>query len=125
MGIMQMVAEAKAAAPGITPEELEDMIEEEEDILVVDVRDQPELAETGKIAGAVNVSRGMLEFLADPKAPTHDERFSPDKTVIVYCATGGRAALAAKALKDLGYENVRRLDSIKLWIDAGGDIEPA
>jgi len=59
MGIMQKVAEAKAEVPGITPEELEDMIEEEDNLLIVDVRDQPEVAETGKIAGAVNVTRGI------------------------------------------------------------------
>lgn len=120
--IMQDVAAAKAAVKTITAQELEEIIEND-DVLVVDVRDAPELSATGKIAGALNVSRGMLEFRADDQTPMHNPAFSRDKTVVVYCATGGRAALSCKALMDLGYGDVRCLGSIKSWIDAGGDIE--
>jgi hypothetical protein len=59
--------------------------------LVVDVRDAPEVKKTGKVTGAVNVSRGMLEFRADPETPYHDKSFAKDKTIIVYCASGRRS----------------------------------
>jgi rhodanese-related sulfurtransferase len=91
--------------------------------LVVDVRDAPEVAASGKVAGAVQVSRGMLEFRADPESPYHDKNFAKDKTVILYCASGGRSALSGKALKDLGYERVYNLGAFKDWADSGGTVE--
>jgi len=87
------------------------------------VRDAPELAQAGKVAGAVHVSRGMLEFRADPELPSHDKSFAKDKTVIVYCASGGRSALSGKTLKDLGYERVFNLGGFKDWVDAGGAVD--
>jgi rhodanese-related sulfurtransferase len=93
------------------------------DVLVVDVRDAPEVQASGKVAGAVNVSRGMLEFRADPDLPSHDKKFSRDKAVILYCGSGGRAALAGKMLKDLGYERVFNLGGFKDWADSGGAID--
>jgi rhodanese-related sulfurtransferase len=92
---------------------------------VVDVRDAPELQAGGKIKGAVNVSRGMLEFRADPTSPYHNPIFDPNKTVILYCASGGRSALAAKALRDLGYKDTRNLGAFKDWLENGGAVEPA
>jgi hypothetical protein len=62
--------------------------------LVLDVRDAPQVATSGKVAGAANVCRGMLEFRADPESPYHDKNFDRDKSVILYCASGGRSALA-------------------------------
>jgi len=63
---------------------------------LVDVRDTPELAAGGKLKGAVNASRGMLEFRADPESPYYNPSFQKDKTVLVYCGSGGRAALSAR-----------------------------
>ena len=91
--------------------------------LVVDVRDAPEVEQSGKVDGAVHVSRGMLEFRADPESPYHDQNFAKDKTVIVYCASGGRAALGGQALKELGYAEVYNLGAFKDWAEAGGAIE--
>ena len=92
--------------------------------LVLDVRDAPELEKTGKIAGAVHHSRGMLEFRADPKiSPYFDRNFSKDKVIIVYCASGGRSALAGKLLKDMGYDQVHNLGAFKDWAENGGAIE--
>jgi rhodanese-related sulfurtransferase len=67
----------------------------------------------------------MLEFRADPEAPSHDPHFDKNKPVIVYCASGGRAALAGQALKELGYEDVYNLGGFKDWADNGGAIEKA
>src|SRR6185437_12982858 len=101
--VKQMMEAANAAVPRITPAEARDMIAKG-NTLVVDVRDAPEVDKSGKAAGAVHVSRGMLEFRADPESPYHDKNFAKDKTVIVYCASGGRSALSGKVLKDMGYE---------------------
>src|SRR5271163_24398 len=73
--------------------------------LIVDVRDAAELISGGKIKGAAHVTRGMLEFRADPESPYHNPYFQKDKTVLVCCASGGRAALSGEASKDLGYSS--------------------
>lgn len=91
--------------------------------LVVDVRDGQEVEQSGKVAGAVHVPRGMLEFRADPESPYHDANFAKDKTVIVYCASGGRSALSGQALKELGYTEVYNMGSFKDWADSGGPVD--
>ena len=120
--VKQMMEAANAAVPRITPQQAREMIAKG-DTLVVDVRDAPEVEMSGKVAGAVHVSRGMLEFRADPKSPSHDKNFAKDKTVIVYCGSGGRAALSGKVLKDMGYERVYNLGGFKDWADSGGAVE--
>ena len=110
--VKELLAAANAAVPRIGREEAAALIAGGK-ALVVDVRDAPELQAGGKVAGAVNVSRGMLEFRADPASPYHDPAFDPARTVIVYCASGGRSALAGKALQDLGYKDVRNLGGFK------------
>ncbi|HWM45441.1 MAG TPA: rhodanese-like domain-containing protein [Xanthobacteraceae bacterium] len=120
--LKQMTEAANAAVPRVTPAEAKDMVAKG-NALIVDVRDAPEVEKSGKIAGAVHVSRGMLEFRADPGSPYHDKAFDKSKTVIVYCASGGRSALAGKVLKDLGFENVYNLGAFKDWAESGGAID--
>jgi rhodanese-related sulfurtransferase len=120
--VKQMMEAANAAVPRITPAQARDMMAKG-NTLVVDVRDASEVQQTGKVAGAVHVSRGLLEFRADPEAPTHDKNFSNDKSVILYCGSGGRAALAGKLLKDMGYDRVYNLGGFKDWAEAGGKVE--
>jgi rhodanese-related sulfurtransferase len=108
--------------PRITPAEGREMIAKP-NTLIVDVRDASEVEQSGKVAGAINVSRGMLEFRADPQSPYHDKNFAKDKTLILYCASGGRSALSGKTLKDLGYERVYNLGSFKDWAESGGAID--
>jgi rhodanese-related sulfurtransferase len=120
--VKEMLEAANAAVPRITAAQARDMMAKG-DALVVDVRDAPEVQQSGKVAGAVHVSRGMLEFRADPASPYHDKNFATDKTVIVYCASGGRSALAGKALKDLGYDRVYNLGGFKDWAESGGAVE--
>ena len=95
------------------------------DALIVDVRDGPELAGGGKIKGAFHVSRGMLEFRADPDSPYHNPAFQKDKPVLVYCASGGRAALSGKVLKDFGFTSVYNAGGFAELTAAGVEIEPA
>jgi rhodanese-related sulfurtransferase len=92
--------------------------------VVVDVRDAAELRATGKVPGAVHISRGLLEFKADPESPTREPSLQQDRTVILYCGSGGRAALAGKTLKDFGYGRVLNMGGLKDWIEAGLPVEP-
>ena len=120
--VKQMLEIANAAVPRILPTQVQELIAKG-NTLIVDVRDAPEVEKSGKVAGAIHVSRGMLEFRADPDSPYHDENFSKDKTVILYCASGGRSALGGKVLRDMGYEHVYNLGAFKDWAESGGTIE--
>ena len=117
----QLLEAANAAVPKITGAQAQEMVAK--GALIVDVRDGTEVAATGKAAGAVHVPRGSLEFKADPESPGHDKSFSRDKTIILHCASGGRAALAGKLLKDFGYEKVYNLGGFKDWVEAGGKVD--
>jgi rhodanese-related sulfurtransferase len=118
----ELVEAANAVVPRITPAQAQEMIANG-NTLVVDVRDAPEVEASGKVAGAVHIPRGMLEFRADPESPYHDQSFAKDKAVIVYCASGGRAALGGQALKELGYAEVYNLGAFKDWAESGGPID--
>ena len=120
--VKQMMEAANAVVPKITPAEAREMIAKG-NTLVVDVRDALELEKRGKIAGAVHHSRGMLEFRADPDSPYYDKNFAKDKSIIVYCASGGRAALAGKVLRDMGYTQVYNMGAFKDWAESGGAVE--
>ena len=122
--VREMLAEADAAVPRLNPAEVREMIGNE-NVLIVDVRDAPELASGGKLKGAVNVSRGMLEFRADPASPFHNPAFQKDRTVLIYCGSGGRAALSGRTLKDLGYQSVYNAGGFRELADAGLETEPA
>lgn len=120
--VREMLAEANAAVPRLNPAELREMADKR-NVLIVDVRDAPELASAGKLKGAVDVSRGMLEFRADPESPFHNPAFQKDKTVLIYCGSGGRAALSGKTLKELGYQSVYNAGGFKELADL--ETEPA
>ena len=120
--VKELLAAANASVPRISAQDAASLIADGK-ALVVDVRDGTEVQNTGKVQGAMHVSRGLLEFKADPESPAHDKAFDRDKTVIVYCASGGRSALAGKTLQDLGYKDVRNLGGFKDWADSGGAIE--
>ena len=120
--VKQMMEAANAAVPRVTPAQAREMIAKG-DVLVVDVRDSLEVEKSGKIAGAIHVPRGMIEFRADPETPYHDKNFARDRTIILYCASGGRSALSGKALKDMGYEHVYNLGAFKDWAENGGPID--
>jgi rhodanese-related sulfurtransferase len=116
--IKQMVAAAKAQVKVINMEQFKAGYDKKDLGLIIDVRNPDEYA-AGHVAGAVNVSRGLLEFTI------WDQVGYPDKTdmnkkLTLYCKTGGRCALASKTLKDLGFTNVTSADmKIEEWIKAG------
>jgi rhodanese-related sulfurtransferase len=122
--VKEMLSLANASVPRISSAEASEM-RTNKDVLVVDVRDPGEVEKSGKIKGAVNVSRGMLEFRADPESPYHDPAFRKERPVMLYCASGGRSALAGKTLQDLGYGEVYNLGGFKELTEAGLETEPA
>lgn len=83
-------------------------------VVFLDVREPAEV-EGGKVAGAVAIPRGVLEWQTD--------KLEGAETVVVYCAAGGRAALAGAALKALGFEDVRNAGGFKDWVEGGGKVE--
>ncbi|KMW56126.1 Rhodanese-like domain protein [Candidatus Rhodobacter oscarellae] len=89
----------------------------------VDVRDSGQIAETGTIAGAKRISRGMIEFAADPATPFHEPSLTHDADIVLVCGKGGQAALAGKTLKDMGYQNVANVGGFPDWKAGGGPSE--
>lgn len=93
---------------------------EEGQVTLVDLREPAEREQTGSVPGAVEAPRGMLEFWADPTTPYHRQEFDPNKRVILHCASGGRSALAAATLQEMGYTDVAHMDGgITAWKEAG------
>jgi rhodanese-related sulfurtransferase len=120
--VKDMLAAARATVPAVTPFEAADLVAKS-DALIVDVRDGTEVAASGKVKGALAVSRGLLEFRADPDLPTHDPALRKDRPIILYCGSGGRAALAGKTLLDMGFRDVRNVGGFKGLVDAGWEVE--
>ena len=119
----EMIAEAKKRVENLTVDQAAQELEQG-DVLLVDVREPAERAQSGTIPGAVEAPRGMLEFYADPTSPYHRDEFQPGRRIIFHCASGGRSALAAATLQDLGYERVAHLDGgLKAWKAAGRPVE--
>ena len=120
--VQSMLAEADAAVPRITPDEAKKLVGRA-DVLFLDVREPAEVAASGKVPGALAIPRGLVEFRADPASALHDKAFDRNKTVVAYCASGGRSALVGKTLRDMGYDNVKNLGGFKGWLEAGGEVE--
>lgn len=112
--VAQLVGEAKQHIENLTPQQLETELDSG-NVLLVDIREPEERAQAA-ISASVHAPRGMLEFYADPASPYHRPEFDPRNRTILYCASGGRSALAAKALQQLGYTQVAHLDGgLKAW----------
>lgn len=117
----QMVAEAQAEVPVITPAEAQKQMEQDPNTLVIDVRDAGARASTGVIPGSTNISLGTLPIKADQELDARDPRLQDrSRPIIMTCGLGGQASLGAKALKDMGFENVRIMQGgTQGWKDAG------
>jgi rhodanese-related sulfurtransferase len=118
-----MVAEAKGQIENQSPEQVAREVEAG-DALLIDLREPNERAENGAIPGAVSAPREMLEFWADPTSPYHRPEFDPGRRIILHCASGGRSALGAQTLQQMGYGNVAHLDGgLKAWQESGKPVE--
>jgi rhodanese-related sulfurtransferase len=91
----------------------------------IDVRDTAAISESGTIAGAHRIPRGMLEFRADPAVEALFDPIFADKNAAFYliCGAGGQAALAGKTMKDMGFTDVTNIGGFPAWKDAGGPTE--
>lgn len=119
--VSELVARAKASVEPLSPDRID--AEVADGALLVDLREPAELHDVGMIAGATSAPRGMLEFYADPASPYHRDGFDPSRRTVLYCASGGRSALAATALAELGYTDVAHLDGgIKSWLADGRPV---
>ena len=114
-----LVQEAKQQIENLSPQQVHEELRKENATLI-DIRESEELKQNGAIQGSVHAPRGMLEFYADASLPYHKPEFDKSKRIILHCASGGRSALAASTLKQMGYENVAHMDGgLKAWKEAG------
>ena len=122
-GAKQLLAEANAEIKTLTAQEALVLVDDP-DVVFVDVRETVERQKTGGVKGSVHAPRGFLEFHADPESPMHVAALSSGKKLVLYCAAGGRSALAAKTLKDMGVPNVSHMaGGFGAWKQAGGPTE--
>jgi sulfur-carrier protein adenylyltransferase/sulfurtransferase len=111
--LKEMITEARQAVPEESTTDLQRRLKSGEPLVVIDVRD-PDEHRDGHIEGSTNISRGFLEFRVGTVAP------DPSTPVVLYCQTGLRSVLAAKALKDLGYQTVINLQGgYQKWAQSG------
>ena len=114
----QIVMEALQTVPEVAPADLQSRLSGGEQVVVIDVREPEEFAR-GKIPGAYTIPRGLLEMQVDGRLPR-------EATVVLYCAGGGRSALAAKSLADMGFEKVENLQGgFGAWVNSGLPVEQA
>lgn len=92
--------------------------------LFIDVRDSSEITETGTIANALRIPRGMIEFVADESTPFYNSELQKDRDICTVCALGGMAILAGKTLTEMGYRSVSTVGGIDGWIGNNGPMEP-
>ena len=117
-----MVEAANAEVGRLTVEEAK-VLHDEGKVRFVDVREGREW-DGGHVPGAVSAPRGLLEFIADPQSPMHKEALDPDAPLVLYCGVGSRSALAAKTMKDMGFNDVRHVDGgFTAWSQAGFPVE--
>ena len=118
-----LVKEAKAQIDNLSPAQVQEELNKG-NVTLIDIREAEELKENGRIEGSVLAPRGMLEFYADETLPYHKPEFDRNKKLILHCASGGRSALAAATLKQMGYTAVCHLDGgIKAWKEAGLPVQ--
>ena len=120
--VKDMVAAATAEIENISVADAQARMNDD-DFVMVDIRDPRELDRDGRIPGAMHAPRGMLEFRADPASPFYDTALRADRPVVLHCASGGRAALAGKLLKDMGYGEVYNVGGFAEWKEAGAPVE--
>jgi len=121
LSLMDFVAAARARIRELTPEQLRQLQQTRPELLVLDVRESSE-HEQGHIADALLVPRGILEAAADPAYPKHVDALSEarERPVALYCATGGRSAMAALTLQLMGFKEVYSLaGGIAQWEQDG------
>ena len=122
-GFKQMLAEANAMIETISVPDAQALVGNA-DVVFVDVRETVERQTSGGIKGSVHAPRGFLEIIADPETPMHVDSLASGKRLVLYCGSGGRSALAAKTLMDMGLEKVCHIaGGYAAWVEAGGPTD--
>jgi rhodanese-related sulfurtransferase len=122
-GIKAMIDEANTEIETISAADAI-KIANDDNVVIVDIRDPREIERDGKIPGAFSCTRGMLEFWIDPESPYAKPVFQEDRKFIFHCAGGLRSALAAKTAQDMGLKPVAHIGGgFAAWRDAGGPVE--
>ncbi|GAB1819971.1 rhodanese-like domain-containing protein [Herbidospora sp. RD11066] len=120
--VKDLIAQARAQIGNLSADDVAKALDAGQ-VTLVDLREPGEVDKEGTIPGAVLAPRGMLEFYADPASPYHRAEFDPERATILFCASGGRSALAARTLQTLGYRDVSHLDGgLTAWKSAGRPI---
>ena len=105
-----LVAEALTEIKTISPDQALKLLNENKCNLI-DIREKEELDKTGRVENSHHIARGMLEFWLDPESPYFKNgKLDMEKEIILFCAGGLRSALAAKSLKEMGFEKVSHVD---------------
>ena len=122
-GFKQLVTEANAVIDTVSVADAM-VMHGDRDVVFVDIRETVELQQSGSVSGAMHAPRGFLEFMADPESPLHKPELASGARLLLFCASGGRSALAAKTLVDMGVENVAHIaDGFAAWQEADGPID--
>ncbi len=122
-GIKKLIADANEVIETLPTTEAIEAVNDDNSV-IVDLRDIRELYREGRIPGSTHAPRGMLEFWVDPDSPYHKEIFASGKRLVLHCASGWRSALAAKTLQEMGLDNVCHIDGgFKAWKEADGPTE--
>ena len=117
-----LLNEANELIPRISFEETVNKIDNE-DSIIIDVREESEVFNQGIIKGAIHIPRGLLEFKLVLNSPDNALKINENTNILVYCAGGFRSALAAKTLLDLGFSNIYNIGGFQEWVESGGEIQ--
>ncbi len=122
-GYKALLAEANAEIEAISPADAAALLGDDS-VVFVDIREAAELENEGRIAGAKNMPRGVLEFWIDPESPYHKPVFASGKTFVFFCAAGWRSALTTKMAQGMGLAPVKHIDGgFAAWKEAGLPVE--
>ena len=120
--VSELILAAKARVQNLTPADVRKEMERG-DVILVDLREPGEQVENGVIPGAISAPRGLLEFYADPTSKYHKPELVPERRIILHCAVGGRSALAADTLQQMGYANVAHMEGgFQAWKEQGHPV---
>ena len=122
-GFKQLLAEANAMIETISVKDALALVGDP-GVVFVDIRHADERAANGAVRGSVHAPRGFLEFMADPDSPMHKPELGSGKRLVLLCASGGRSALSARTLQEMGVPRVCHVaGGFAAWKEAGGPVE--
>ena len=119
--ILQLIEIANSSVKRLSFNEAKEFISS--GAIIIDVREESEVAQSGKAKNALHIPRGLIEFTLSIDSQNNPMGINKDSIILVYCAAGARSALAAKTLQDLGFQNVYNLGGFNEWVANGGDLD--